>query len=96
MPWMRDVFQSDPEQVPFDFHEVVAALAPRTFYSCSPINDENFEVAGVRQVETAAREVYSLFEAGEELIIRYPETGHSFPNDNRQEAYEVIDRVIGR
>ncbi|MDP1560032.1 MAG: neutral/alkaline non-lysosomal ceramidase N-terminal domain-containing protein [Pirellulaceae bacterium] len=96
MPWMRDVFQSDPDQVPFDFYEVVAALAPRTFYSCSPVNDENFEVAGVRQVETAAREVYSLFEAREELIIRYPETGHSFPNNNRQEAYEVIGRVIGQ
>jgi neutral ceramidase len=96
MPWMRDVFQSDPDQVPFDFYEVVAALAPRTFYSCSPVNDENFEVAGVRQVETAARDVYSLFNAKDELIIRYPETGHSFPGENRKEAYEVIDRVIGR
>ncbi|MBL8891833.1 MAG: neutral/alkaline non-lysosomal ceramidase N-terminal domain-containing protein [Planctomycetaceae bacterium] len=96
MPWMKDVFQSDPDQVPFDFYEVVAALAPRTFYSCSPIHDDNFEVTGVRQVETAAQEVYSLFNAKDELIIRYPETGHSFPEANRNEAYEVIERVLCR
>lgn len=94
MPWMRDVFQSDPDQVSFDFYEVVAALAPRTFYSCSPVNDENFEVAGVRKVEAAARDVYSLFDANNELIIRYPETGHTFPDENRKEAYEIIERVL--
>jgi hypothetical protein len=96
MPWMRDVFHNDPDQVPFDFHEVIAALAPRTLYSCSPLGDENFEVAGVQQVELAAREVYRLYSAEEELIIRYPETGHTFPNEQRQEAYQVIDRVLGR
>jgi hypothetical protein len=94
MPWMRDVFQNDPDQVPCDFHEIIAAIAPRTLYSCSPTGDANFEVAGVQQVEKAAREVYRLFGAEAELILRYPETGHSFPMEQRQEAYRVIDRVL--
>jgi len=94
MPLLRDKYGLDPDRVPFDFYEVVAALAPRAFLSSSPVRDSNFEVAGVRRAEPIARAVYRLLGADERLVVRYPECEHDFPAEVRQEAYEFIDRIL--
>ncbi len=94
MPRLRDVYGLDPDRVPFDFYEVVAALAPRTFFSNSPLGDGNFDVAGVRKAVLKAREVFALLGAADRLQVRYPDCGHDFPPEVRREAYELIDRVL--
>ena len=60
MPRIRDVYRLDPDRRPFDFYELVAALAPGTFYSNSPLGDANFAVAGVKQAVAEAQPVYRL------------------------------------
>ena len=67
MPRIRTEFGLDPDRVPFDFYEVVAAIAPRAFLSISPLGDDNFDVAGVRRAIPAAEEVYQLLRAGDYL-----------------------------
>jgi len=94
MPRLRDAYGLDPDRVPFDFYEVVAALAPRAFFSNSPLRDGNFAVAGVKKAEPKAREVYALLGAAELLQVRYPDSGHDFPPEVRREAYAFIDRVL--
>jgi hypothetical protein len=94
MPRLRDVYGLDPDRVPFDFYEVVAALAPRTFFSNSPTGDDNFAVGGVRKAEAKAREVFALWGAGDHLQIRYPDCGHDFPPEVRRAAYAAIDRTL--
>ncbi len=96
MPRIREVYQNDPDQVPFDFHEVVAALAPRAFFSCSPVRDGNFEVSGVRKVIASAKEVYALLGVPEKLKVVYPDSGHDFPDATRTAAYEHLDRWLKR
>jgi acetyl esterase/lipase len=44
MPLLRDKFGLEQQRMPFDLTEVIAALAPRPFYSNSPLNDANFDV----------------------------------------------------
>src|SRR5258708_7969920 len=41
MPRLKDVYGLDPDRVPFDFYEVVSALAPRAFFSVSPLHHSN-------------------------------------------------------
>jgi len=94
MPRLRDDYGLDPDRVPFDFYEVVAALAPRAFFSCSPTGDDNFAVAGVQKALPAAADVYRLFGAEAALVARYPESGHDFPPETRREAYEFVDRAL--
>ncbi len=48
MPRLRDVYKLDADQVPFDFYELVAALAPRAFFSNSPLRDLALAPAGER------------------------------------------------
>ena len=82
--------------MPFDFHEVVAALAPRPFLAIAPISDSNFEVKGVREVMESAGGVYRLLGAGEKLALLTPDCGHDFPPEAREKAYGWFDRWLGR
>ncbi len=94
MPRLRDVYELNPDKVPFDFYELIAALAPRTFVSVSPIRDANFDINGVRKAVPVAGSIYTLFNAREELILLTPDCEHDFPTDMRLQSYNVIDRVL--
>jgi len=94
LPRVRDIYGNDPDRVPFDFYEVVAALAPRAFFSNSPLHDSGFDVRGVKKAESKAREVFALLGAADKLQIRYPDCTHDFPVEVRREAYEFIDRIF--
>ena len=94
MPLLREKFNLDASNIPFDFDEVIAALAPRHFFSNSPLKDSNFDVAGVRQGIASAREVYTFLGAAEKLHVHYPDAGHDFPADVRLAAYHLIDSVL--
>lgn len=95
IPWIRDVYGLDPDRVPFDYYELIAALAPRHFYSNSPLRDANFDFRGVRKAEGEARKVYGLYGSQDRLSIRYPDDEHDFPTAQRREAYALFDRVFG-
>ena len=84
MPRIRDVYKLDVDRVPFDFYEVVAALAPRAFFSNSPLGDYNFAVAGVKKAEVKAREVFALLGAADRLQVRHPNCAHDFPPEVRR------------
>lgn len=94
MPLIREQFGLDPDRVPFDFYEVVAAVAPRPFFSYSPLGDTNFDYRGVRKAIPRAREVYDLFGAGQHLQVRYADGGHDFPPSARREAYAFFDQHL--
>ncbi len=94
MPRIRSVYGCDPAKMPFDFPEVVAALAPRAFLACAPIHDSNFDIQGVKDCLAAAKPVYDLLGAEDRLRGMYPEAGHDFPKPARQAAYEWLDRWL--
>lgn len=94
MPQIGAVYGNDPNRMPFDLCEVVAALAPRAFFSNSPLHDDNFSASGVKKAEGKVREVYALLGAADRLQIRYPDCAHDFPPEVRREAYQFIDRIL--
>ena len=94
MPLLRTKYNLDPEKIPFDFDEIIAALAPRAFFSNSPINDSNFDVEGVRKGIANASEVYGFLKATDKLQVRYPDSGHDFPPEVRLQAYRFIDKTL--
>lgn len=85
-----------PRNMPFDFHEVVGALAPRPFLCIAPLNDDNFEVKGVKEVVESAREVYRLLGVEDRLEALYPDCGHDFPPQAREKAYAWLERWLRR
>lgn len=94
MPRIRDVYGCDPDRVPFDFHEVLAAIAPRSIFVSAPLKDANFAVDGVVKVLDEVKKVYVLDGAADRLTVTYPNCEHSFPDDVRNQAYEWLDHQL--
>jgi fermentation-respiration switch protein FrsA (DUF1100 family) len=94
MPLIASKYDLKPEKVPFDFPDVVAALAPRAFLASAPLHDDNFEVSGVRDCIAAARPVYESLGAKDKLAANYPDCKHEFPPAVRKVAYDWLDRWL--
>jgi hypothetical protein len=94
MPKLKSDFGLDLDKVPFDWPELVAALAPRGLYTNAPTGDDNFDVDGVKACETAARPVYELFGASDKIVFVHPDAKHDFPPQQREEAYRFIESQL--
>ena len=94
MPLLREKYGLDQQRMPFDFDEVIATLAPRPFFSNSPVNDGNFDVKGVKEGMAGVAPVYSLFGMPQHLMVSYPGAAHDFPPAQRLEAYRLMDKVL--
>lgn len=94
MPRIASVYAKTPAKLPFDFPEVLAALAPRAVYIHAPLNDDNFGVESARRCVEAAMPVYRLLGAGDRLKADYPPGGHDFPPEARERAYAFVDEVL--
>lgn len=81
-------------QIPFDFHEIVAALAPRDCFISAPQSDSNFKADSVDRVVAAASQVYMLHGVPDRLQVIHPDCGHDFPDEAREAAYAVLDEVL--
>ncbi|RUL89071.1 alpha/beta hydrolase family protein [Tautonia sociabilis] len=96
MPRIRSKYGTDPARMPFDWPELIGALAPRPFFTNSPLRDANFEVEGVRVCIASARPVFELLGAADRLVAEYPDDEHDFPPDVRERSYAFLDRHLDR
>ncbi|MFO0871778.1 MAG: alpha/beta hydrolase family protein [Pirellulales bacterium] len=94
MPRIAQLYHNQPDEVPFDFPEIVAAFAPRPFLASSPVGDGNFEVSGVKDTLEAARPIYALYGKEGHLRANYPNCGHDFPAEVRAVAYDFLDEHL--
>jgi dipeptidyl aminopeptidase/acylaminoacyl peptidase len=90
MPRIESDYQLSPDRVPFDFTEVIAAIAPRPVFIVAPLHDSNFDVEGVRDTVAAAEPVYKLLGNVTGLQAIYPDCGHDFPDAAREQAYNFL------
>ncbi len=81
-------------EIPFDFPDVLEAIAPRTVFINAPLGDDNFRWQSVDRVVAAARPAFAALNAADALQVRHPDSRHRFPPELRNEAYEVLDRVL--
>jgi dienelactone hydrolase len=91
MPRLR---QYSLAEIPFDFPELLGALAPRAVFISAPVGDTNFKWQSVARSVQAARPVFALHGAAGNLRVEHPECGHLFPADMREVAYRIIDATL--
>lgn len=91
MPRIADVYGKDPARMPFDFPEILAAIAPRAVFINAPLRDDNFEVSGVKDCVAAVDPLYAMLDESENFAAVYPSSGHDFPPEARERAYVFID-----
>lgn len=95
MPLIKTKYKLDADRIPFNFDDIISAIAPRAFFSVSPLRDANFDVKGVIEGTALAKKTYRSLGAEDMLQVRYPDAEHDFPVDNRKEAYAFIDSIFG-
>jgi dienelactone hydrolase len=94
MPRIASEYGKDPKRMPFDFTEILGAIAPRPVFINAPKRDSNFEVTGVEDCVSAAQPVYELLGAKDALRPVYPDAGHEFPPEIRKQAYEFLEATF--
>ncbi len=83
------------EQIPFDFHEVVAMVAPRALFNWSSLNDPIFpRTRDLRDVFRQLRSVYALYGSAEMLSWEFTDEGHGFPAEAHDLAYPWIEQHL--
>jgi dienelactone hydrolase len=77
-------------EIPFDFSELLGALAPRPVFINAPRRDSNFNWRSVDKVVETALQVYRLYGAPRNLRVEHPDCAHDFPPEIREEAYQFL------
>ena len=93
MPRLLD-YAGKLESIPFDFHELIGALAPRACLISAPVGDNNFKWRSVDAIAQAARPVYELLGAPKNLQVEHPDCGHLFPPEMREKAYRLLEEQL--
>jgi dienelactone hydrolase len=96
MPRIETEYQCDPRLMPFNFPEVLVAIAPRSLFVCAPQRDANFAVAGVRICQESIEPIYELLRAEKKVRFEYPDAEHDFPRETREQAYLWLGDQLGR
>lgn len=94
MPLIRDKYQLNADKIPFDFDEVMAAIAPRPLFSNSPIYDMNFAVDGVRKGAAQVEKVYRFMDAENNFQVVYPLSEHTFSPDAKEAAFSFLKKHL--
>jgi dipeptidyl aminopeptidase/acylaminoacyl peptidase len=95
MPKLAD-YRGRLAEIPFDFHELIGALAPRHVLIIAPTKDSNFRAASVDRIAAAARPIFQLHGPPDRLRILHPEGGHDFSPTMRKEAYKFLDSALSQ
>lgn len=92
--YMPKILDYAREAIPFDFHELIGALAPRPILINAPIGDSNFHWQSVDRIVAAAIPVYRLHRVPELIQVLHPEVEHDFPPEIREIAYDWLDTYL--
>ena len=82
------------QEIPFDFHEMIAALAPRVCFINAPLGDANFKWRSVDEIVCAASQIYRLYGVGNNLRVEHPNCGHDFPERERGIALDLLQKSL--
>ena len=82
------------QAIPFDFPELLGALAPRAVFVSAPKGDHNFQWESAHRCAEAAGKVYQLLGAENKLVVRHPGCNHDFPPEIREAAYGFLAKAL--
>ena len=93
MPRLAD-YAGRLDEIPFDFYELIAALAPRVVFVNAPLGDTNFQWRSVDRVVAFAKLLYERHGATDRLEVVHPDCGHDFPDEIRERAYQLFEKHL--
>jgi dienelactone hydrolase len=88
-------YVDDIKTAPFDWHEVVACLAPRPYFNWATLADDIFpNTDNLAGIYDQLHEVYGLYGAADSFEGHLVPGKHAFPVAKHGLAYDWLDRVL--
>lgn len=87
-------YQGRLQDLPFDFPQVLAAIAPRRVLIFAPDGDTNFRWRSVDRVAAEARALAASAGVTADIRVEHPVGPHRFPPESREEAYRQLDSML--
>ena len=75
-------------EIPFDFDDVLSAIAPRPLYINAPLRDSNFRWRSVARIVEGVRPRWAV--RPEALVLEQPDVPHRFPPGQRGRAFRLL------
>jgi dienelactone hydrolase len=83
-------FVGHESQIPYDYQELLGMIAPRPVLVVQPQLDRDATPADVEAAVTQAKQVYSLYGAGDKLAISEPWDYNRLPNNTLDETMKWV------
>lgn len=80
--------------LPIEYHEIMALIAPRALFLCTPLRSEYFPREGLEEVASHVENLYAFVGCPERLSITYPHYFIFFPEELREEIYQWLTRFL--
>jgi dienelactone hydrolase len=90
MPLISTLYHNSVQNLPFDFSDILDAIAPRAVFVNAPLHDTNFDVTGVDETIAKVRQHFP----SDRLVVAHPDCGHDFPPAVRKQAYDFLDKQL--
>jgi dienelactone hydrolase len=85
-------YLDDIAQVPFDWHEIAACIAPRPFFNFATLEDDIFpNTDNLADVHEQIERLYALYNTSGKFHGELVPGEHRFPKDARERAYDWLD-----
>jgi dienelactone hydrolase len=83
-------FVGNEARVPYDYHEVLACIAPRPVLVIAPAMDKDAVAGDIRRCIDEAGKIYRLYSATDRLQLFAPEDYNRFSSTMREKAYKWL------
>jgi poly(3-hydroxybutyrate) depolymerase len=83
-------FVGHEAHVPYDYHEVLACIAPRPVLVVAPAMDKDAIAGDVRLCVNEAEKIYRLYGASDQLQLFVPDDYSRFSTEMRDKAYRWL------
>ncbi|MCB9766833.1 MAG: dienelactone hydrolase family protein [Candidatus Omnitrophica bacterium] len=90
-----EFYVQDIKSAPFDWHEVIACMAPRPYFNWATLEDQVFpNTDNLASIYEEMKEVYSLYGARDDFQGRLVPGKHRFPEEGREQAYAFLQQHL--
>ena len=83
-------FVGNEARVPYDYHEVLACIAPRPVLVVAPAMDKDAVAGDVRRCVDEVEKIYRLYGATDRLQLFAPDDYNRFSTEMREKAYQWL------
>ena len=87
-------FVGHEERIPFDFHEILASIAPRPLLVIAPVLNKDVHLRDVQLSVEQAGKIYSLYGSSKNIKFYSPDDYSRFSPGMRKKMYDWFQKML--